>query len=154
MTRLSHAIPALMVPAFILAALALLSACETKECHETKPKLAPNQPNGSSALASAMVAMDGQLQMVLEGVMADPEKEWGKYTLPSHNLFALEPTDGSMINGHYMTHAPLYLQAIQQFNQTPSKEHFNAVVSACADCHHGTCPGPLTRIEKRRPKVH
>ena len=36
------------------------------------PRLAPNQPNGISALASAMVAMDSQLQATLTSVMADP----------------------------------------------------------------------------------
>ena len=133
--------------------LSLFSACGQTESSCTAPKLAPNQPNGSSALASAMVAMDSQLQIVLEAVMADPNHAWAGFTLESHDLLALEPTDASMVNGHFTTHAPLYLQAIAQFNKAPSAGHFNAVVSACADCHHGTCPGPLTRIEKRRPQL-
>ena len=133
--------------------LSLVSACGQSESSCTAPKLAPNQPNGSSALASAMVAMDSQLQIVLEAVMADPNHAWAGFTLESHDLLALEPTDASMVNGHFTTHAPLYLQAIAQFNKAPSAGHFNAVVSAFADCHHGTCPGPLTRIEKRRPQL-
>ena len=130
--------------------LSLFSACGQTESPCTTPKLAPNQPNGSSALASAMVAMDSQLQIVLEAVMADPNHVWEGFTLESHDLLALDPTDASMVNGHFTTHAPLYLQAIAQFNEAPSADHFNGVVSVCADCHHGTCPGPLTRIEKRR----
>ena len=133
--------------------LSLFSACGQTESSCTAPKLAPNQPNGSSALASAMVAMDSQLQIVLEAVMADPNHVWEGFTLESHDLLALDPTDASMVNGHFTTHAPLYLQAIAQFNKAPSAGHFNAVVSTCADCHHGTCPGPLTRIEKRRPQL-
>ncbi len=133
--------------------LSLFSACGQTESSCTAPKLAPNQPNGSSALASAMVAMDSQLQIVLEAVMADPNHVWEGFTLESHDLLALDPTDASMVNGHFTTHAPLYLQAIAQFNEAPSADHFNAVVSACADCHHGTCPGPLTRIEKRRAQL-
>ena len=133
--------------------LSLFSACGQTESSCTAPKLAPNQPNGSSALASAMVAMDSQLQIVLEAVMADPNHAWEGFTLESHDLLALEPTDTSMVNGHFTTHEPLYLQAIDQVNKAPSAGHFNAVVSACADCHYGTCPGPLTRIEKRRPQL-
>ena len=133
--------------------LSLFSACGQTESSCTAPKLAPNQPNGSSALASAMVAMDSQLQIVLEAVMADPNHVWEGFTLESHDLLALEPTDASMVNGHFTTHAPLYLQAIAQFNEAPSADHFNGVVSVCADCHHGTCPGPLTRIEKRRAQL-
>ena len=137
----------------LVLGVALFSACDQSQSSCAAPKLAPNQPNGYSALASAMVAMDSQLQVVLEAVMADPNHAWEGYTLASHDLLALEPTDASMINGHFTTHAPLYLQAIAQYNEAPSADHFNAVVSACADCHHGTCPGPLTRIEKRRPQV-
>ena len=133
--------------------LSLFSACGQTESSCTAPTHAPNQPNGASALATAMVAMDSQLQIVLEAVMADPNHVWEGFTLESHDLLALEPTDASMVNGHFTTHAPLYLQAIAQFNKAPSAGHFNAVVSACADCHHGTCPGPLTRIEKRRPQL-
>ena len=137
----------------LVLGLSLFAACGQTESSCAPPKLAPNQPNGSSALASAMVAMDSQLESVLNAVMADPNHAWAGFTLESHDLLALEPTDASMVNGHFTTHAPLYLQAIAQFNKAPSAGHFNAVVSACADCHHGTCPGPLTRIEKRRPQL-
>ena len=39
--------------------------------------------------------------------------------------------------------------AIEQFNESPSADRFNAVVDACTNCHLGTCPGPIERIEKR-----
>ena len=97
-----------------------------------------------------MVAMDAQLQSNLQAVLADPNHDWSSRTLVSHNLLGIEPTDESMINAHFQEHAPLYALAIEQFNNAPSSVHFNAVVDACADCHHGTCPGPLERIEKRR----
>ena len=92
----------------LVLGVALFSACDQSQSSCAAPKLAPNQPNGSSALASAMVAMDSQLQVVLEAVMADPNHAWEGYTLASHDLLALEPTDVSMINGHFTTHAPLY----------------------------------------------
>ena len=137
----------------LVLGLTLLSACDQTAFPCAAPKLAPNQPNGSSALASAMVAMDSQLQVVLEAVMTDPNLAWEGYTLASHDLLSLEPTDASMMNGHYRSHVPLYLKAIDQFNESPSADHINAVITACTDCHKGTYPGPLGRIEKRRPQV-
>ena len=92
------------------------------------PRLAPNQPNGNSALASAMVAMDSQLQATLTAVMADPDHSWEGRRLVEHDLLGLDPTDDSMINGHYLEHAPLYALAVAQFNAHPSADHFNAVV--------------------------
>ena len=40
------------------------------------PKLAPNQPNGSSALASVMVAMDSQLEVMHASAMTNPNHNW------------------------------------------------------------------------------
>ena len=99
-----------------------------------------------------MVAMDDQLARILKN-MDETGFSWENQSLDVHSLLDRHPTDGSMVNRHFEDHAPLYRQAIAQFNEAPSADHFNAVVSACADCHHGTCPGPLTRIEKRRPQV-
>ena len=113
------------------------------------PRLAPNQPNGNSALASAMVAMDSQLQATLTSVMADPDHSWEGRRLVEHDLLGLDPTDDSMINGHYLEQAPLYALAVAQFNAHPSADHFNAIVERCTSCHLGTCPGPLDRIAKR-----
>ena len=124
---------------------------ETGEC--TGPKLAPNQPNGSSALASVMVAMDSQLEVIQRSAMAKPDHDWSGQQLIAHDLLGHDPTDASMINAHYEEHAPLYSKAIEQFNASPSAEHFNAIVTACSQCHQGTCPGPIERIKKRRVSV-
>ena len=132
-----------------LGMASVLLGCEA-ETACTAPKLAPNQPNGSSPLASAMVAMDAQLQATIESVMADPEHRWDGRSLATHDLLGLEPTDTTMINAHFEAYAPLYALAIEQFNASPSAIHYNAVVQACTDCHLGTCPGPLERIAKRR----
>lgn len=130
--------------------MASLFSCSDANDSCSAPKLAPVQPNGSSPLASAMVVMDNQLQSTLESVLSDSSKSWSGLTLVNHDLQGLTPTDASMINEHFEAHAPLYALAIEQFNNAPSAEHFNAVVDACANCHHGTCPGPLERIAKRR----
>lgn len=126
----------------------LVASCGTSE-PSNSPVLAPAQPNGSSALASAMVAMDDQLQATLESVMADPNHAWEGRTLRNHELLALEPTAPNMVNAHFRAQAPLYALAIEQFNESPSADRFNAVVDACTNCHLGTCPGPIERIEKR-----
>lgn len=143
---LTHAV------AFSACLLTLLfsQGCAEESPSCSAPRLAPNQPNGSSPLAAAMVAMDGQLQQTLQAVMEDPSHSWEGQTLVSHALLGLEPTDASMVNEHFQSHAPLYQLAIDQFNAQPSASHFNAVVTACENCHLGTCPGPLERIAKRR----
>lgn len=133
-------------------ALAQCGSPDAASC--AAPKLAPNQPNGSSALASVMVAMDSQLEVMHSSAMTDPNHDWSEQQLIVHDLLGHNPTDASMMNAHFGEHAPLYTKAIAQFNASPSAEHFNAVVTACSQCHHGTCPGPLERIEKRRVSLN
>ena len=111
--------------------------------------MAPSQPNGLSELAGTMVAMDNQLARILKN-MDETGFSWENQSLDVHSLLDRHPTDGSMVNRHFEDHAPLYRQAIDQFNASPSAEAFNHVVDACNSCHLGTCPGPLERIEKRR----
>lgn len=125
-----------------------LMACSSPE-DAPQAHLAPAQPNGSSPLASTMVAMDAQLHSMLESVLADPNRSWEGRQLHNHQLLNVESTEGSMVNDHFLEQAPLYTLAIDQFNQDPSAKHFNAVVEACLGCHYGTCPGPIERIEKR-----
>lgn len=132
------------------AGLILAFGCASEPAPSSpQPRLAPSQPNGLSELAGTMVAMDDQLARILEN-MDETGFSWENQSLDAHSLLDRHPTDGSMVNRHFEDHAPLYRQAIAQFNASPGAEAFNHVVDACKNCHLGTCPGPLGRIEKRR----
>ena len=134
----------------LCTAWVLALGCASEPAPSTmQPQLAPSQPNGLSELAGTMVAMDDQLARILEN-MDETGFSWENQSLDVHSLLDRHPTDGSMVNRHFEDHAPLYRQAIAQFNASPSAEAFNRVVDACKSCHLGTCPGPLERIEKRR----
>lgn len=132
------------------AGLILAFGCASEPAPSSpQPRLAPSQPNGLSELAGTMVAMDDQLARILEN-MDETGFSWENQSLDTHSLLDRHPTDSSMVNRHFEDHAPLYRQAIAQFNASPGAEAFNHVVDACKNCHLGTCPGPLGRIEKRR----
>lgn len=132
------------------AGLILAFGCASDRAPSSpQPRLAPSQPNGLSELAGTMVAMDNQLARILKN-MDETGFSWENQSLDVHSLLDRHPTDGSMVNRHFEDHAPLYRQAIAQFNASPSAEAFNRVVDACKSCHLGTCPGPLERIKKRR----
>ena len=132
------------------AGLILAFGCASEPAPSSpQPRLAPSQPNGLSELAGTMVAMDDQLARILEN-MDETGFSWENQSLDAHSLLDRHPTDSSMVNRHFEDHAPLYRQAIAQFNASPGAEAFNHVVDACKNCHLGTCPGPLGRIEKRR----
>ena len=146
----------------IIAGILIISSCqgETKSKEESKSevqetnsptvRVAPHQPNAMSPLAGAMIGMDSQLNAMRELVMSDPAHSWENRQLAEFDLLGYEPTDSTMINAHFLEWAPVYEQAVLDFNQAPSAITFNAVVQQCSNCHVGTCPGPLTRIEKRR----
>ena len=134
----------------LCTAWVLALGCASEPAPSTmQPQLAPSQPNGLSELAGTMVAMDDQLARLLKD-MGVEGFSWEGKSLDVHSLMDRHPTDATMVNGHFEDHAPLYRQAIAQFNASPSAQAFNHVVAACKNCHLGTCPGPLERIEKRR----
>ena len=85
-----------------------------------QPRLAPSQPNGLSELAGTMVAMDDQLARILEN-MDETGFSWENQSLDAHSLLDRHPTDETMVNGHFEDHAPLYRQAIAQFNASPRR---------------------------------
>ena len=126
------------------------SKSEAQETNSPTVRVAPRQPNAMSPLAGAMIGMDSQLNAMRESVMSDPAHSWENRQLAEFDLLGYEPTDSTMINAHFLEWAPVYEQAVLDFNQAPSAITFNAVVQQCSNCHVGTCPGPLTRIEKRR----
>ena len=113
----------------------------------TAPKLAPNQPNGSSALASAMVAMDSQLQIVLEASWP-VTYAWAGFTL---EVRLARSGTHRCLDGQWALHNPCTIVPAEP--SPNSTKHLQLAPSTPsflrAQIVTGTCPGPLTHIEKR-----
>ncbi|MCB9869113.1 MAG: hypothetical protein H6837_04595 [Planctomycetes bacterium] len=105
-------------------------------------------PNGASELAVLMRRFVDDLEEARRLLGA------GK---PTRALFATHrkmrcawPTDPSERTRAFDDRARAYLAQVQAFDAHPTKQTYNAVLSACKACHEVSCPGPLDLIGKLR----
>jgi hypothetical protein len=130
-----------------LVGVALLSQCGQAPPAPT-PRLAPLQPNRSSALAEAMREVDAEL-VQLRDAFLEEQADWAGAQLTAHDFNALMPTDSSMLVEGFQALAIAYQKRVLDFNAAPSADAYSAVVTGCVSCHQKACPGPLERIAKR-----
>ena len=133
----------------LMMAIAIgLARCGGGEsCEGGGPRLAPLQPNRSSALAEAMRHLDEELVSFREDHLAGAD--WDGKAFTEYDLNALEPTDSSMFVEGYTAFAMAFHKQVAAFNASPGADTYTGVVNGCASCHQRACPGPLDRIAKR-----
>lgn len=131
----------------LMAGVALLSQCGGAPSVPA-PRLAPLQPNRSSALAEAMREADADLVRV-RAAFLEEQSGWAGAQLTPHDFNALTPTDSSMLVDGFQALAIAYQKRVLDFNAAPSADAYSAVVTGCVSCHQKACPGPLERIAKR-----
>ena len=126
----------------------LLTQCAADAPSPSKGRLAPLQPNRTSALAQSMWDLDAQLldarDLVLSG---DPELANHRFTIVDFTTLA--PTDSSMLVEGFTAFSKAFSHQLAAFNEAPGPDTYSAVVGGCEACHQKACPGPLDRIAKR-----
>lgn len=147
----AHATGHRMAVVFLLVGGALgLARCgaDAESCEGRDSRLAPVQPNRSSALAEAMRQLDAELVEYRDVLLSDaPSLDGAAFTV--YDLNDLEPTDSSMFVEGYTAFAMAFHQRIADFNASPGADTYVGVVNGCTSCHQKACPGPLERIAKR-----
>lgn len=131
----------------ILSSL-FLAFCGEPAADGPHGKLAPLQPNAHSELAKAMRQLDGELVALL--AEQAPSGIWDGATLSRLPLAELAPTDSTMLVPGFQGFAMAFDQHVAAFNEAPSEATYQAVVNGCLSCHQRACPGPVSRIKKRR----
>ncbi len=112
-----------------------------------KPK--PLNPNGDSELAllmrKMMHASESMKEMVLQG---NVPKEFPEEFM---NIHTAKPTDSETKKASFDGFAGSYISNVKTFVNSPKEEltkNYNAMITACVNCHSEHCPGPLKAINK------
>ena len=112
----------------------------------------PRNPNGDSELAVLMRLFIDDLRearLLLEaGAKADKSlaKMW-----PTHRLMRCAwPTKPSDRDESFDGRAQSYLMTVRAFDEAPSKDSYNAIVTSCVACHQVSCAGVIDFIESLR----
>ncbi|WP_235946496.1 hypothetical protein [Flavobacterium silvaticum] len=100
-----------------------------------------------------------EMSLVMEQMFADNQKlrneiiegkKLGEMPVHFQKIHSAAMTDPSENDAFFKTKAKVFLEAQAQiYSDTENaKEHFNASVTACIDCHKVKCMGPVSRIKK------
>ena len=109
----------------------------------------PLNPNGDSELSVLMRDMksssESLRQKIIQGVL--PENFPEEFL----KIHTAKPTDSETKKASFEGFANNYIYNLQILYHSPKEEltkNYNAVVTACANCHSEHCPGPLKAINK------
>ena len=131
--------------------------CSSKQEEETKAEkteaapVAKNKVYTPSGLALLMEEMSADL-FVVKKCIEDKTEIPDSIDLNYNNIYTAAHTDDGQTNNEiFKAGANAYLATIANLQNTNEQNHvknFNAVVTACLNCHSNFCPGPVDRIKK------
>lgn len=154
---MKQSINKLLVILSLLSVILLIAQCSGSEKQPATATEAPAgsctpepiNPNGDSELALLMREMMNSSKSLKEQI------EQGK--LPENfpkeflKIRTAKPTDSDTKKESFDDFAASYLDNLQSLYHSPKEEltqNYNAVITACANCHSQHCPGPLKAINK------
>lgn len=138
-----------------LVGLSLCLSCQQKK--EISPE--ESKPDASKEGSRFEMYQMSEMAMLMEQMFADNQRlkeeiEQGKTLgeMPDHfrKIHSAAMTDPSENDDFFKEKAEVFLVSQQKIysDSANAKEHFNASVKACIDCHQVKCVGPIARIKK------
>ena len=106
-------------------------------------------PNGDSELALLMREMKSSSESLREKIKQGNFPE--KFPEEFLKIHTAKPTDSETKKASFDGFADSYLNNLQTLFHSPKEDltkNYNAVITACANCHSEHCPGPLKAINK------
>lgn len=142
----------------IFSFIVSISSCSSKQEETTKkekteasPAPQKNKVYTPSGLALLMEEMSADLFVVKKSI-EDKTEIPDSIDLNYTNIYTEPHTDDAETNNDiFKAGADAYLATIanlQNTNEQDQVKNFNAVVTACLNCHSNFCPGPVDRIKK------
>lgn len=149
----------LSVVLFLMSVVLLLAQCSTgSEKQPVKEAITqeascsakpPLNPNGDSELALLMREMKSSAESLKEKIKKGELPE--KFPEEFLKIHSATPTDSDTKKESFEGFATNYINNLQTLYHSPKEEltqNYNAVITACANCHSQHCPGPLKAINK------
>ena len=93
-------------------------------------------------MATAMRSMVKKLKEARKAL-----KNGSPYKLTIDDFTKHDFTDDSFQKDYFDLSANAFLLSVEKFDESPSIENYEIVISSCKSCHISMCPGPLELIE-------
>jgi hypothetical protein len=143
---------------FLLFIVSILSQCSSnsgKQANENADLAGasctkkPLNPNGDSELALLMRAMRSSAESLKEKIKQGNLPD--KFPEEFLKIHTAKPTDSDTKKESFDGFATNYINNLQALYHSPQEDlikNYNAVITACENCHSDQCPGPLEAIKK------
>jgi hypothetical protein len=106
-------------------------------------------PNGSSELSLLMRKMYDHIAAARNDVLA--KKIRSSFPQEFLTIYSAKPTDSLTKNSSFDPLADLYIHSLNIFTGSTTAnliQNYNAVLTACINCHSQHCPGPVAKMKK------
>ena len=101
-------------------------------------------PNDASEMALLMRQMSDDLDIIKNKIL-NGEDIIGDQ-LQFSQIHKMKTTDESFLSEGLTQMSIGFDLVVDNYNENPSRDNYNAIVNNCISCHKGMCPGPLSRI--------
>lgn len=126
-----------------------LMACETAEKTENAEKPATaGKVEDAKPMALMMRAIYDQSRNMRTELEAGKNLDSSLYRFMEFHK--LEPTDSTVLVEVFYKHNDKFREAYENLLRSSDKPAYNAMLTACVNCHADFCPGPIKRINKLR----
>jgi cytochrome c553 len=126
-----------------------LLACEPAEKEQTAEKpVATSKIEDAKPMALMMRAIYDQSRNMRGELEAGKNLDSSLYRFMEFHK--LEPTDSTVLVEVFYEHNDKFREAYENLLRSSNKSAYNAMLTACVNCHADFCPGPIKRINKLR----
>lgn len=133
----------------LLLLLGSLVACQTAEQEKAAEKPATTSKiEDAKPMALMMRAIYDQSRSMRTELEAGKNLDSSLYRFMEFHK--LEPTDSTVLVEVFYAHNDKFKEAYENLLRSSDKPAYNAMLTACVNCHADFCPGPIKRINKLR----
>lgn len=132
----------------LLLAAAMLVSCSQEAPQQEAPAKAAGKVEAAKPMAMMMRAIYDQSKTMRADLESGKGLDSSFYRfLEFHQL---EPTDSTVLVEVFYEHNEKFKAAYEELLRASDKPAYNAMLTACVNCHEDFCPGPIKRINKLR----
>jgi cytochrome c553 len=134
--------------AVILICLGVFLAACSQQAAEEAPAATTAKVESAKPMALMMRAIYDQSKSMKTQIDSGKALDADFYRfLEFHQL---EPTDSTVLVEVFYEHNEKFKAAYEELLRASNKPAYNAMLTACVNCHEDFCPGPIKRINKLR----
>ncbi|MBA4303707.1 MAG: hypothetical protein C0424_05725 [Sphingobacteriaceae bacterium] len=136
------------IQAFLLLFAVMLASCSQPAAEQSATAEVAAKVESAKPMALMMRAIYDQSKSMKQQLDSGNTLDASFYRFMEFHQ--LEPTDSTVLVEVFYEHNEKFKAAYEELLRASNKPAYNAMLTACVNCHEDFCPGPIKRINKLR----